>query len=760
MYLLASYAKKNSLHMQTAAYLVADGKALLKSAQDNAFAKTIFGSEFKKWEELVYKIRTRKKICSDYEMQELAKSFTGQYEDPWNGVDHFVQYVKECCEKYRAGEKYFAPCIALVQCSGSGKSRMLLESSKRLRTLYVCFRSGATGYPPRTKKAIIQLFGGTSLEDAKDEAAYEQALVERLRLAEISARTHLAKPGMKSSYSESAMFESEELCESVWNLQSIDLNAELPDSDEPVLLVLDEARALLDLSQDNAPFGVSRFRLFRRALAKYWATYRDAKLFAVMVDTSSKIRIFAPSLDADPSARQVRDEGGSEVLHPYVWRGSFDAIFHSKKLPGGTRDLTPLLNNLNYLLAGRPLVGIPFSDPIQQKKFLLRKLRGGLMGGTPQTGQNLAHLSIVLSRLATSISCLSTTPAELVAEHMVHLLASDISRDHMFVSHLAEPRLALAAALAWNTAGELETKLLPALQSALISGVVSAGDHGEIVAQVVLNIAFDAACLGKNKNPGEIVPLIDFLEQLLPEDSKVDVRDAIPPSLRDASIACGQFVLLAHHLSLDTHLQLAERHCGAMFKARQPGVDAVVPIIAPVSAMTTFQFKNVNEQGRASASVCSAMNPSFAWKNQKIPPNDLLELDKNCVRVYMQLGANAKSACCNVGGPLEIYGLSPRCLSEPVARALEMLLDASNSIESYVLAQKAASKEGVPFPDDVSTLRQILPFVIDSKPQWNDLTVVELKLICKKNGITGYSDYRKQRLIDELIQVVGKEPVD
>ena len=748
--------------MQISAYTsLADGRALLKAAQDNDFARNYFGCEIKKCEELVSKIRENKKRCSGYEMQQLAISFSGQYEDPWNGVDHFVWYVKECCKQYRTGANFFAPYIALVQCSGSGKSRMLLESSKRLRTLYVCFRSGTTGYPPRTKKAIFQLFGGASLDDAKDEAAYQQALVERLKLAEISARKYLLKPGMTSRKSEPAKFESEQLCETVWNLQDIDSEEELPDSDEPVLLVLDEARALLDLSQENAPFGVSRFRLFRRALATYWATFPNARLFAVMVDTSSKIMNFPPSLDADPSARQVRDEGGSELLHPYVWTGSFDAIFHSKMLAKGTRDLTPLLRSVYYLQAGRPLVGIPFSDPNQQKKFLLRKLRGGFMGSTPQTGQNLGYLSIVLARLATSISCLSTTPAELVAEYMVHLCASDISREQMFVCNLPEPRLALAAALAWNTAGELETNLLPALQCALISGVVSAGDRGEIVAQIVLNIALDAACLAKHKNPGEYVPLVDVLEQLLPKDSKVDVLEAIPLSLQDASIACGQFVLLAHHLSLDTHLQLAERHCGALFKARQPGVDAVIPIIAPVSAMAVFQFKNLNEHGRASASICSAMKPSFALKNQKISTKDLLELDQNCVRVYMQLGAKEKSAYCNVGGgPLEIFGLSSRCLSEPVVRALEMLLDASNSLESFVLAQKAASKEGAPFPDDVSTFRKILPFVIDRKPQWNDLTVVELRSVCKKYGIKGYGKNLKQELIGRLIQAVGAEPLD
>jgi hypothetical protein len=752
--------------MQPPAFIL-NGKSLVDAVQSDNFAELYFGCESGKCVELVdtvQKSRKFKEQFTDYELQELEKSFSGKYQDPWRGVDQFVQYVKDCCTQYRTRPIYFAPYVAVVQCSGSGKSRMLLETSKKLRTLYVCFRSGATGYPPRSRIAISNLFGG--LEKVKDEKSFVQELVERLKKAEISARKNLPKPGAASAGSVSATFASEHLCESVWNLQDIDISEELQDSeDDPVLLIFDEARELLDVSQKEAPFGVSKFRLFRRALRAYWETYKNARLFAVMVDTSSKIKNFSPSLKADASARQVKDEGGSFLLHPFVWRGSFDAIFHDLKLEQGTRDLTPLLSCKNYLLAGRPLVGIAFPDENQHRDFLLRKLRGGYSGrDAKEPGRSLGHLSIMLARLATSISCYSSEAAELVAEHMVHLLASDVRREQMYVTNLAEPRLALAAAYSWNTEGDLEKYLLPALQHALISGLVSAGDRGEVVAQVVLLKAFDTACIKDKKNPGEYVSLVNVLEQLLPEDSQIDVRKAIPPSLHNASVACGQFVQLAHHLSLDTNVKLAERHCGALFKAMQPGVDAVVPIISSVSAMVLFQFKNLAEQGKASAEVSSAMCPRISLANQKISESELLELDKNCVRVYMQLGAEEGSACCDgeINPPLQIFGLCSRCLGEPLSRSLEMLLDASNRIESFVLDQQAASEEEgtLPFPDSVSDFRRILPFVIDDKPPWNDLTVVELKSMWRKKGLTGYGDLNKHALIQKLIQMVGKEPRD
>jgi len=769
LYLVAAYAKKHSLRMQPTAYCIEDYADLVSAVQMKNFARNFFRCKPENCVELVDIIQNSgekriKEPIKDYEMKQLEASFSRKYRDPWDGVDHFVQYVKDCCKEYRTRPLYFAPYIALVQCSGSGKSRLLLESSKKLRALYVCFRTGTTGYPPRSTIAISALFDG--LNRAKDEEAYKKALAGRLKQAEISARKHLPTP--ETAFAGGSTFESEQLCEKVWDLESIDLEKEkLPVSQDPVLLIFDEARELLNESPKEAPFGLNKFRLIQKALRAYWEDNKNAMLFAVLVDTSSKINAFPPSSKVDPPARQFRDDGGALLLHPFVWRGSFDAIFHDLKLPDGTRDLTSLLTSSNYLQAGRPLVALPFPDTNQQRDFLLRKLRGGFQGrDSMDPGRNLGYLSIMLVRLATTISCHCKAAAELVAEHMVHLLASDVLREQMFVSHLVEPRLASAASVAWNTEGYLEQYLLPELQRALISGLVSAGDRGEVVAQMVLLIAFDTACILNQKNPGECVPLVTVLEQLLPEGSQVDVRNAIPHSLHDASVACGQFVQLAHQLSLNTNVQLAERHCGALFKAKQPGVDAVVPIIASVSAMVLFQFKNLAKQGKASADQCSAMYPSVSLKDQKISKEELFELDKKCVRVFMHLGAYEDSAECSGEDStksLQIFGLSSRCLSEPVVRSLEMLLDASNSIESFVLDQKAALEVGVsciPFPDDISDFRKILPFVIDNKPQWSDLTVVELQSKCKENGLSGIWRLRKQALIKKLMQEVGSEPRD
>jgi hypothetical protein len=246
----------------------------------------------------------------------------------------------------------------------------------------------------------------------------------------------------------------------------------------------------------------------------------------------------------------------------------------------------------------------------------------------------------------------------------------------------------------------------------------------------------------------------------------LNLTEALPPSLLTASVACGQFVLLAHHLGLDTNVKLAERHCGAVFKSNQRAVDAVVPIISTVPAMVLFQFKNLAVKGDLSSESCSAMYPTTCLANQKIPDDELRDLDQNCVRVYLQLCAEKGSAHYSDDDVrprvLQIFGLSSRCLSETVIRSLEKLLDASNSIESFLLDQRAAAEvdQTYPLPDDIGYMRRILPFVIDQRPQWNDLTVVELQAICVKEDLPKFQKLRKRELIDLLIRNVGSEPRD
>ena len=763
-YLLANYAEKHSLPLTECAFTI-DGEELVRlSTEPTGMSYALFGKKVD-CNDLVDKIRqSRKYQYSSLDFEYLEKAFSAQYNDPNNLVGDFVSYIRECFIAYRSPVQFLAPCIALVQCSGSGKTRLLRETARQLPVLYICLRQGNSGFPNRTDAAYSALF--CSLDVSRGEAHCQNDLVERLRLAEISARQNLPGPNtVCKGYSLSdALFPSEQFRNLVWDLSAINTNKPPQwDAQEPILLVLDEARELLEESEPRLIFGVNKFRFLLRALKQYWAAYPQALLFTVMVDTSSRITKFAPpSSKWLPSARQMKDLVGGSLLHPYILRRSFDAIFHEHKLPEGTRDITPLLSNKDYLLAGRPLVALQDPNKGRKLEFLLYKL----YGGTKMSKKSLGPLSTVLCRLATSISCHSSEGVDLVAEHMIHLLAADLERELMFVSHLAEPRLAQAASLAWMNEDLLLQMMLPSLQQALISGLVSVRARGEIVAQIILLKAFDAACVNAGKSCGEYVPLMSVLKELLPVENDIDIEAAVPVALRSASVACGQFVQLAHNFCLNTIVRLAERHCGASFKSMQPSVDLFFPIVSDVSAVALIQVKvheNEDRESRESLRRCSAMLPSVAFSNQKCSTSDLENLDKNCVRIYMQLGSRANHAICRENdnpqvsaSALQIFGLSSRCLSQAVRKSLRVLLGASCNLESFE-NEKAASAEGVyPIQVDVPKLRKYFPFIIDADPgqklTWIQMKRDELKCICKIRNLNFNDKGDKAELVQTLIK--------
>ena len=87
----------------------------------------------------------------------LAEGF--QYvllKDSEQMINQFVKECEGCSKSWRAREIY-APYFALIQSSGTGKSRLMLESGRFVYVIYICWRPAASsGYPPRS--AIVDHF--------------------------------------------------------------------------------------------------------------------------------------------------------------------------------------------------------------------------------------------------------------------------------------------------------------------------------------------------------------------------------------------------------------------------------------------------------------------------------------------------------------------------------------------------------------------------------------------------------------------------
>jgi ribosomal protein S12 len=317
-----------------------------------------------------------------------------------------------------------------------------------------------------------------------------------------------------------------------------------------------------------------------------------------------------------------------------------------------------------------------------------------------------------------------------------------------------------AAARKWNSSQFLE-KLLPSLQHALITGAVTAGNRGELVAQIILLCAFDSACRESGKIPGQVVSIRSVLEQLLPSNSMdADLDLVIPDSLKNSSVACAQIVKLTHMCSSFTLTELAERHCGAALTDLHRGVDLIFPIITSILAIFLVQVKNHHNQIEscaASYSACRKMMPSLAFVGGKFNSKDLCMLDQHCVRLYFQLGASEASATAKAvpnrhrtkrlskfpscSGPyqtvarrrpkavkatmksgfpiehavaLQIFGLESKCLNSEVRTFLRVLLDTNVDVNSFVNHQLACCGKK-PFPDCVDRIRNDFRFVLDRR---------------------------------------------
>lgn len=520
---------------------------------------------------------------SKVEITSLQESFSAEFKDSSNMVQSAKEYAERCLFYYKNHlHDFISPYVALIQSSGTGKSRLTREMARTCRTLYVCMRKRSTGYPERSELAIDALFSRLNVMSESDA---ENELARRLGWFESNAIRVLKK----SEGCLDPRFESERLANEVWKIpKSVVVPDQLVANDSLVLLVIDEAKELLDEGEDTVSKSsnrISTFRLLRRALAKHHFQSKSSKLFMILLDTMSKIQNFAPS-STEVSSRKMNDEPGSRLLFaPIILHGFHDSQF-SEPSPGTENTFDSFWDSDEYLKAGRPLLNFHSVSEKSDVDFLLRKLKGG---GTTPSRQGL--LSLTLCRLAVSINHFHACASELVAENMATMLATDLDRESMLVTYLAEPKLAIAAAGYWEN-DEFVKSLLPSLQEAMVTCAVSAGARGEIVAQIVLLLAFDKACQEEKKHAGSSVDLRKVIIQLLPVDSEVEkiLKDAIPESLCEAKIACAQFIKLGEKCGPDTIVRLAARHCGASFRDYQRGCDLFVPIMAKI--LQCFMFRS------------------------------------------------------------------------------------------------------------------------------------------------------------------------
>ncbi|CEO98752.1 unnamed protein product (mitochondrion) [Plasmodiophora brassicae] len=733
----------------------------------------------------------------------LVEGFTEPFRDPSGCLKSIANYIRRCSASYRWQRRPFlSPYTSCVQSTLHGKSRTFRELARHYyRTVYFCFRpSGSTGYPKRTDQAINTLLKGKDAYASPGQFA--KVLSYRLGQLVYRALCHLPDPVLNDNPNDPetvAEFPSETCGPQLFDgLPSTNLNGDQVQDlrrrrPEIVLFVMDEARQLLD----QYVAGVDLFRCLREAvrqcdnfLNKIAAV--QVSIFAVFIDTSWPIPTFSPPGPLDSSARPssaIHDAMEcTDLFQPIVLRGSFDVHFASSD--GEDVDWNRLRVSDDWLKTGR--AGLSLVGRLSESKslaFLKLKLMGGgpaELKSDPGAGR-LSNLALFLSRVAAMVNPNHPFASALVAGCMGTMLDTDLDRKRCLMSYMPEALVAFAAANKWHegVGHTFADAIVPAVHDALLSGALDQGFVGELVGQVLFLFACDRACDAARKRSGSVVSVVDVLAQLLPSDTSDQLaEDAVPPGMRGAMLACGQFVNLAYKPDLRAHVRLAERHCFGVLPEGFPGWDLYGPVF--------LSPESVDAQGGASrddhpmedapcpserigvlgVQVKACTDAAFSEKDKEemLPsraldgcfhPALLQTLDDRSVLVFMNVGSVRSSAeVTNLadGRPvLRIEGLASRCLPESVRNALRTLLECHLNYETFLSEKEAQQLARQPRDDcddgpfDEKAVRKAWPLVIRDDRDYDSLPLGTLQRMARDFNISGdVAEMTKAELVDAI----------
>ena len=379
---------------------------------------------------------------------------------------------------------------------------------------------------------------------------------------------------------------------------SAEYSRRVPDMRIVVAFIFDEARNLLE----HAEMKDNNFVLLRRAFTYFPRRPDYLTPLAVITDTTAKVSNFAPSRHLEASARATKMPSGT--FPPFYLVANVD-IWAPKN--DDAASLAEMEDWNYYCRLGRPhwgalakqIVNVTSAISINDIMELARvKLLGGREKLTDQGEPSIGEAMAVLGVRA----CVDVVPQcqlsnLLVAQHMRTLYFVSADRESMVTGYFSEPVLVQAAAQLTNeTSSEVPSAsnrwnmLLKVLLGSLKNGTVDAGFRGELVARVLLLLAWDKCCISMLRQNETIlstgiflraVLLVDFLGTLLNLESEIEtnLNENFRGSNSKAWVRCSHFVKIDYSPTTDQLFQLFKRGAAAVTKELERGVDLVIPIV-------------------------------------------------------------------------------------------------------------------------------------------------------------------------------------
>jgi hypothetical protein len=356
---------------------------------------------------------------------------------------------------------------------------------------------------------------------------------------------------------------------------------------DSIAFIFDEARALLsaDLhkltSDDN-------FVSLRRAFTYFPCNEEYRTPVAIMTDTTAKISNLAPTKLREPSLRVSRLP--NTLFPPFYLLANVDVWVEN-----APKTLSDMCNYKYYCQYGRPQWGalakqvksggLTIEDLMHLAQIKIKGSDSKLFDGAKlEACEAIAILGVRI--------CLDVVPQcqishDLVAQNMRTLLYIAPDRESIISGYFSEPVLVQAAAQVTNSrdSNRRWSMLLEQLIFCMRNGMVDAGFSGELVARILLLLAWDKCFTGNNVLASgtvlQAVHLMKYLDILLDldEETQAALRSEFNSSQKTAWVRCTHFVKIDYVPTVCQLLSLFRRGAAVIAKELKEGVDLFLPIV-------------------------------------------------------------------------------------------------------------------------------------------------------------------------------------
>ena len=550
--------------------------------------------------------------------------FNEQFVDKTGLKRRFEKAIDEICTLFTMDAlrtTYLSPYIAVVQSSGVGKSRTSYEYAKLHHSFYICCRDdSSSGYPPRSpiiadllmpNFANMHNFDNRIDNRANFCTSYYVLLINAclrhlLEHCNCSPESWIDRQIQKkveqgtgtteevtredvadfwASVNEEMIKESSDSlgkmsgeplldkCKAKLNQTCEDLKKR--NISYPILFIFDEANTLLNVITATKQTATPRsfFHYLRLAL-HFLPRDVNIKIGAVFLDTFGNVANYVPITLPDPSLRTIT----ARVLFPPFYH------FERQNHPLNIQPEDPNFIDERLRHTGRWLwaacktaidaIGLAQGKLLNKPDLSIEQLT------QPQ------YLAVLGPRLALHFAAQEKLALDLVKSHCASLLYMSDDRSNVMIGYPSEPVLAVAACdltvkkdlFKWEN-------LLEPLTGYVLSGLVSDGVRGELVARILLLICMDS--FKNTGDPTHCVPVkvSSFLEKLFGLD-EARLKSVLMGTM---SNTCAETFLNGHvnfnhwvyifYSPTKDDLEVFYHRFGAMFcMLGQEGYDLVIPV--------------------------------------------------------------------------------------------------------------------------------------------------------------------------------------